>query len=190
MGVYVWGGWGEGNVRGALYIQCCAISLCKHLSTSDRGIFSAARFFMVFSCPSLLPGFFFVCASCNPRWINFFSVSYLNIWLFIKKEVIFSSSLCQSSSRKASPRLQGFLFKLESLSAFFWIVFFVCYEKQELLPVYQEIILPLADVCIPNQFEAELLTGKSIQRSLYLPITGTRNLYRTVLWIQNVLVLV
>ena len=30
---------------------------------------------------------------------------------------------------------------------------------RELLPVYQDVILPLADVAIPNQFEAELLTG-------------------------------
>ena len=31
--------------------------------------------------------------------------------------------------------------------------------SRELLPVYQDVILPLADVAIPNQFEAELLTG-------------------------------
>ncbi len=67
-----------------------------------------------------------------------------------------------------------FFLSLKSGSSF---TFFFCYEKQELLPVYQEIILPLADVCIPNQFEAELLTGKSIQRSLHLTITGARNLY-------------
>jgi len=36
------------------------------------------------------------------------------------------------------------------------------YVPKELLPVYQELILPLADVCLPNQFEAELLTGKKI----------------------------
>jgi hypothetical protein len=40
--------WGEGKVRGASYKKCCAISFFKHLSTSDRGIFSAARFFYVF----------------------------------------------------------------------------------------------------------------------------------------------
>ena len=34
---------------------------------------------------------------------------------------------------------------------------------QELLSVYQEVILPLADVCLPNQFEAELLTGMKIK---------------------------
>jgi len=37
------------------------------------------------------------------------------------------------------------------------------YVPQELLPVYQDTILPLADVCLPNQFEAELLTGKKIE---------------------------
>jgi len=36
------------------------------------------------------------------------------------------------------------------------------YVPQELLPVYQDTILPLADVCLPNQFEAELLTGQKI----------------------------
>jgi len=36
------------------------------------------------------------------------------------------------------------------------------YVPKELLPVYQEVILPLADVCLPNQFEAELLTGRKI----------------------------
>ena len=32
-------------------------------------------------------------------------------------------------------------------------------SPRELLPVYQDVILPLADVAIPNQFEAELITG-------------------------------
>lgn len=36
------------------------------------------------------------------------------------------------------------------------------YVPQDLLPVYQDTILPLADVCLPNQFEAELLTGQKI----------------------------
>ena len=35
--------------------------------------------------------------------------------------------------------------------------------SQDLLPVYQDTILPLADVCLPNQFEAELLTGEKIE---------------------------
>ena len=29
--------------------------------------------------------------------------------------------------------------------------------------MYQDTILPLADVCLPNQFEAELLTGEKIE---------------------------
>jgi len=37
------------------------------------------------------------------------------------------------------------------------------YVPQDLLPVYQENILPLADICLPNQFEAEQLTGKQIK---------------------------
>ena len=36
------------------------------------------------------------------------------------------------------------------------------YVPQELLPVYQQVIVPLSDVCLPNQFEAELITGKKI----------------------------
>ena len=36
------------------------------------------------------------------------------------------------------------------------------YVPAELLPVYKDQILPLADVCLPNQFEAELLTDKKI----------------------------
>jgi len=37
------------------------------------------------------------------------------------------------------------------------------YVPEELLPVYQETIVPLADICVPNQFEAELITGKKIK---------------------------
>ncbi|CAH8642598.1 unnamed protein product [Dicrocoelium dendriticum] len=36
------------------------------------------------------------------------------------------------------------------------------YVPAELIPVYQQKILPLADVILPNQFEAELLAGLSI----------------------------
>jgi len=36
------------------------------------------------------------------------------------------------------------------------------YVPKELLPVYQKTIVPLCDVCTPNQFEAELITGKKI----------------------------
>lgn len=36
------------------------------------------------------------------------------------------------------------------------------YVPESLIPIYQNDILPLADICTPNQFEAELLTGKKI----------------------------
>jgi len=36
------------------------------------------------------------------------------------------------------------------------------YVPEVLLPVYKENILPIADILTPNQFEAELLTGKKI----------------------------
>ena len=39
---------------------------------------------------------------------------------------------------------------------------------RELLPVYQDTILPLADVAIPNQFEAELLTGAALESNIKL----------------------
>ncbi len=37
------------------------------------------------------------------------------------------------------------------------------YVPRDLVPIYRDIILPLADVCVPNQFEAELLTGQRIR---------------------------
>jgi hypothetical protein len=37
------------------------------------------------------------------------------------------------------------------------------YVARDLVPIYRDIILPLADVCVPNQFEAELLTGQRIR---------------------------
>jgi hypothetical protein len=37
------------------------------------------------------------------------------------------------------------------------------YVPRDLVPIYRDIILPLADVCVPNQFEAELLTGRRIR---------------------------
>ena len=37
------------------------------------------------------------------------------------------------------------------------------YVPPDLLPVYKSQILPLADVCLPNQFEAELLTERQIK---------------------------
>ncbi|XP_042234117.1 pyridoxal kinase-like isoform X2 [Homarus americanus] len=37
------------------------------------------------------------------------------------------------------------------------------YVPEELLPVYREHIVPLADIITPNQYEAELLSGKKIR---------------------------
>lgn len=37
------------------------------------------------------------------------------------------------------------------------------YVPKTLIPVYQNEILPLCDICTPNQFEAETLTGKKIE---------------------------
>lgn len=39
----------------------------------------------------------------------------------------------------------------------------VMYVPKELLPVYRDTIVPLADIVTPNQFEVELLTGKTIK---------------------------
>lgn len=36
------------------------------------------------------------------------------------------------------------------------------YVPESLIPIYQNEILPLSDICTPNQFEAELLTGIKI----------------------------
>ena len=36
------------------------------------------------------------------------------------------------------------------------------YVPESLLPIYQEEIIPLADICTPNQYEVELLTGQKI----------------------------
>lgn len=37
------------------------------------------------------------------------------------------------------------------------------YVPEDLIPIYQNEILPLCDICTPNQFEAETLTGHKIQ---------------------------
>lgn len=37
------------------------------------------------------------------------------------------------------------------------------YVSEELLPIYRDRIIPLADIVTPNQFEAEMLTGKKIK---------------------------
>lgn len=36
------------------------------------------------------------------------------------------------------------------------------YVPESLIPIYQKEILPLSDICKPNQFEAEILTGIKI----------------------------
>ncbi|XP_040278681.1 pyridoxal kinase [Bufo bufo] len=36
------------------------------------------------------------------------------------------------------------------------------YVPAELLPVYRDLVIPVADIITPNQFEAELLTGRKI----------------------------
>lgn len=38
----------------------------------------------------------------------------------------------------------------------------IMYVPKELLPIYRDEIVPLADIVTPNQFEVELLTGKTI----------------------------
>ncbi|CAJ0917827.1 unnamed protein product [Ranitomeya imitator] len=37
------------------------------------------------------------------------------------------------------------------------------YVPEELLPVYKDLVVPVADIITPNQFEAELLTGRKIR---------------------------
>lgn len=37
------------------------------------------------------------------------------------------------------------------------------YVPKDLIPIYQNEILPLCDICTPNQFEAETLTGQKIR---------------------------
>lgn len=39
----------------------------------------------------------------------------------------------------------------------------IMYVPKELLPIYRDEIVPLADIITPNQYEVELLTGKQIQ---------------------------
>lgn len=38
------------------------------------------------------------------------------------------------------------------------------YVPKTLIPIYQNEIIPLSDICTPNQFEAELLTGIAIEK--------------------------
>lgn len=37
------------------------------------------------------------------------------------------------------------------------------YVPASLMPIYRDEIIPLSDICTPNQFEMELLTGEKIQ---------------------------
>lgn len=37
------------------------------------------------------------------------------------------------------------------------------YVPESLIPIYQKEVIPLCDICTPNQFEAELLTGETIK---------------------------
>lgn len=37
-----------------------------------------------------------------------------------------------------------------------------CTSPEDLLPVYREKVVPVADIITPNQFEAELLTRRKI----------------------------
>ena len=39
------------------------------------------------------------------------------------------------------------------------------YVPESLLPIYQNEIIPIADVCLPNQFEAELFAGTDIDKA-------------------------
>ena len=49
------------------------------------------------------------------------------------------------------------------------------YVTPDLLPIYQETILPLADIVTPNQFEAELLTGNFPMRTIIAFSDGPSN---------------
>ena len=37
------------------------------------------------------------------------------------------------------------------------------YVPESLLPIYKEEIIPLADICIPNEFELALLTDTKVE---------------------------
>lgn len=40
------------------------------------------------------------------------------------------------------------------------------YVPETLIPIYQNEIIPLSDICTPNQFEAELLTNIKIKNEV------------------------
>lgn len=51
------------------------------------------------------------------------------------------------------------------------------YVPEELLPVYQSVILPVADIVTPNQYEAELLTG--------IKINAESDVWKAVEWFHG-----
>ena len=52
------------------------------------------------------------------------------------------------------------------------------YVPKELLPIYRDEILPLCDLCVPNQFEAELLSGTKITDETSAFQAMTRYIFR------------
>lgn len=51
------------------------------------------------------------------------------------------------------------------------------YVPKSLIPVYQQEILPLCDICTPNQFEAETLSG--------IEITSEANAWKALDWFHD-----
>ena len=42
------------------------------------------------------------------------------------------------------------------------------YVPEDILPIYKNEVIPIADVVTPNQFEAQLLTGKFACKNLLI----------------------
>ncbi|XP_053673048.1 pyridoxal kinase [Anopheles nili] len=53
----------------------------------------------------------------------------------------------------------------------------VMYVPKELLPIYRDEIVPLADIITPNQYEVELLTGK--------PIKSEKDVWEAMQWFHE-----
>lgn len=53
----------------------------------------------------------------------------------------------------------------------------IMYVPKELLPIYRDEIVPLADIITPNQYEVELLTGK--------PIKSEKDIWEAVQWFHE-----
>lgn len=51
------------------------------------------------------------------------------------------------------------------------------YVPANLLPIYRDEIIPLSDICTPNQFEVELLTGQ--------PITSEAGVWQAMQWFHE-----